>query len=136
MRHAVATILACLLLAAPQARAEPPKAGIRAVIEDQIAAFRAGALDRAFAHASPDIRAKFGDAETFGRMVRSGYPMIWRPAGWEWAGLAREGGAWMQTVVIRDGSGRFHEADYRMEMVDGDWRIDGVWLRPMPAAGS
>ena len=34
----------------------------------------------AFTFASPNIQGIFGTHQNFGQMVRSGYPMVWRPA--------------------------------------------------------
>ena len=131
-----ALVLAAGLAAAQPALAGEPADSIEAVISDQIAAFGSEALGRAFSHASPDIQDKFGDPQTFGRMVESGYPMIWRPAGWEWGELRQTGRGWVQTVIVQDAEGRFHAADYLMEEIDGRWRIDGVFLRRMPGVAS
>jgi len=116
--------------------AEPPAPAIEAVIDDQIRDFEAGDAQGAFDHASPGIQGKFGDPQTFARMVREGYPMIWRPARREWGDLEKGPRGWVQTVLFVDQAGLLHEADYRMELVDGVWRIDGVVVRRMPGATS
>src|SRR6185369_2536882 len=55
------------------------RGAIRAVIEQQLAAFQRDDGEAAFAFASPGIRAQFQTAETFMSMVRSGYPPVYRP---------------------------------------------------------
>ena len=129
-------VLLCLALAAGPVRAAPPAAAIEAVIADQIGDFQRDDLAGAFAHASPDIQAMFGDPQGFGRMVRNGYPMIWRPSRWEWGELRQERRGWVQTVLFIDGEGRAFEADYIMERIDGVWRIDGVLMRRLPGVAS
>lgn len=109
-------------------------AEIRGVIGDQIAAFEADDLGTAFGFASPTIRAIFGTPENFGRMVASGYPMIWRPGAVSYLGLREEGGRPVQRMGFRDAGGAFHLFDYLMiEGLDG-WRIDGVV--PVPDTGT
>ena len=53
---------------------------IKRTIEDQIAAFKLNDFETAFSFATPFLREKFGSAENFGKMVRNGYPMVWRPS--------------------------------------------------------
>ena len=132
-------LLAGLVLALAPVHA--PRAGghdgaIRAVIEDQLAAFRRGDLVAAFDHAAPSIRAMFGTPENFGRMVMTGYPMVWRPAGHRMLGLAETRQGPVQTVLFEDAQGRLHEADYHMVEIDGIWRIAGVYLREVPGVGT
>ncbi|MGF1502180.1 MAG: DUF4864 domain-containing protein [Paracoccaceae bacterium] len=131
---AVAFVLG--LAAAQSARAEDPAAAIPAVIADQIAAFQRNDLAAAFAHAAPSIQTKFRNPQIFGRMVESGYPMIWRPQSYEILGLQVEGTRYVQTVLFQDARGRFYEADYLMTELDGDWRIAGVFLREAPGIAS
>lgn len=129
------TLVFGLALAVSRPAAEEPADGIRAVIEDQLAAFRRDDLAAAFAHASPGIRAIFGSAETFGMMVETRYPMIWRPARHTMLRLQETAAGLVQTVLFEDRMGRLHEADYLMVQVDGIWRIAGVELRAMPGMG-
>ncbi len=121
-------------LAAGAARAQD--AEIRETITRQFEAFAAEDVEGAFGYASPGIQGMFGSAENFGRMVREGYPMVWRPGSYAFSGLEDEGGRLRQTVVITDRSGAAWVADYWMVQVDGRWRIDGVSLRPQQAVGA
>lgn len=109
---------------------------IRAVILDQLDAFQAGDMARAFAHASPSIQAKFGDPANFRRMVETGYPMVWRPDRFEVGALGERGGRPVQTMLFTDAAGRLYEADYEMIRVDGAWRINGVTVRALPGLSS
>ncbi|MGB3176935.1 MAG: DUF4864 domain-containing protein [Albidovulum sp.] len=105
--------------------------GIRAVIADQIAAFAADDLGRAFDHASPMIKRMFGTPENFGRMVRDGYPMIWRPGAVRYLDQREEGGHPVQRVEFRDQTGGYHLFDYEMIEGPAGWRINGVFpVRP------
>lgn len=139
MRSLIAILAAAVLwaAAAPEtARAEEPGDSIEAVIADQIEAFRSNALERAFSHAAPGIQERFQTPQGFGVMVQSGYPMIWRPSRYEWAGLEKGPRGWVQTVLIEDAAGQLYEADYLMREIDGRWRIAGVSLRKVPGAVS
>ncbi|MDF2232770.1 DUF4864 domain-containing protein [Albimonas sp. CAU 1670] len=79
---------------APAAAQEAGAAAeIRGVIERQLEAFLAGDVDAAWGYASPGIQGLFGSVENFGRMVREGYPMVWRPAEWRFLELAPEAAA-------------------------------------------
>jgi hypothetical protein len=131
-----ALIAAAAMTAAAPARAEAPEDAIRAVVLSQLRAFQADDLGAAFAHASPDIQSKFGTPETFGRMVATGYPMIWRPARYEMLGLRQTPAGPVQMVLFEDARGQLFEAAYEMERIGGAWRIDGVYLRHLPGAGS
>jgi hypothetical protein len=135
MRRFVLLCLALAALALP-VRADEPGDSIRAVIVDQLNAFRANDLGAAFAHASPMIQSKFRTPEIFGQMVQAGYPMVWRPSRYEMEALTETPRGPVQTVLFEDQHGRLFEADYEMRQVDGEWRINGVTLRELPGLGS
>ncbi len=132
--------LAALLLAlgiAMPAPALAQDAAIEAVIDEQIAAFQRNDLETAFGFAAPGIQSKFQNPEVFGTMVRQGYPMIWRPSRYEHLGLEEaSGGEFVKTVLFEDGAGVLYEAEYRMGLTDGAWRIRGVRLRKLPDVSS
>lgn len=125
-----------LAVAAAPARAGEPADTIRAVIADQIDAFLAGDLEAAYAHASPMIQGKFPTPQVFGEMVRTGYPMIWRPRRVEMLDLTETARGPVQKVLVEDQAGRLYEAAYEMRLIDGRWRINGVYLRALPALGA
>ncbi|TNF57206.1 MAG: DUF4864 domain-containing protein [Rhodobacteraceae bacterium] len=107
---------------------------IEATITAQIEAFKADDFERAFTYASPNIRRLFQTPDNFGRMVRGGYPMVWRPAEVTYLDLAEAGGYLVQRVQIRDAQGALHFLEYQMIEVDGAWRINGVRLLKAPPA--
>ncbi len=92
-------------LGAASAWAQDATADIRAVISDQIAAFRVDDVATAFGFASPSIRQMFGSPENFGQMVRSGYPMVWRPADVRFSALVERDGRKVQSVMVTDRAG-------------------------------
>lgn len=135
MRLALA---AALMVWATAARVQEgaPDAAIRGVIGDQITAFRSDDFATAFTHASPLIRDMFGTPETFGAMVRQGYPMVHRPADIRWLPLREQAGQTIQRVMIRDAAGRVHFLDYEMIPTGNGWQINGVRLVPPEGAGA
>jgi hypothetical protein len=135
MRFVIAVLLLALAVLRPVA-AEEPADSIEAVIGSQIAAFQRNDLAEAFGHAAPGIQAIFRTPEMFGRMVETGYPMVWRPARYQMLGLAETPEGLVQTVLFEDRSGRLHEAAYLMQEVDGVWRIAGVSLSVLPGIGA
>jgi hypothetical protein len=135
MRAVLAAVLLAIALIRPVAAEEPADA-IQAVIERQIAAFQRNDLAEAFGHAAPGIQAMFRTPGRFGRMVETGYPMVWRPARYRMLDLAETPGGLVQTVLFVDRDRRFHEAAYLMREVDGVWRIAGVRLSALPGVGA
>ena len=109
---------------------------VRQVVEAQLKAFAADDAALAFSYASASIQAQFGDADNFMAMVRSGYPMVVRPAAVSFFQAQVEVGALAavtQLVQFRDREGRLWNATYLLEQVTGaGWRISGCVV----AAGS
>lgn len=130
MRHPIAAALLApalaLALAAGPAAADP--GAVQGVIDDQLDAFRADDFATAFTFAAPTIQGMFRTPETFGRMVRQGYPMVGRPGSVEYGRSEGEGRLWAQEVTIVDESGRAHRLLYRMIQTPDGWRISGVEL--------
>ena len=83
MKPLILSLAIALALSLP-APARAQGADIEATIGRQLEAFRADAFDDAFTFASPMIQGLFRTPETFGEMVRNGYPMVWRPASPFW----------------------------------------------------
>jgi hypothetical protein len=104
-------------------------AAIRQVIERQLAAFRADDGEAAFAFASPMIRDQFGTADAFMRMVRIGYPAVYRARQVEFRDPSLVGGRLVQPVALIGPDGTASLALYFMEkQEDENWRIDGCTL--------
>jgi hypothetical protein len=132
----LALLAAAFLAIEGPVRAEEPADSIQAVIVAQLDALQANDLTAAFAHASPTIQSKFGTPKVFGRVVETGYPVIWRPARHEMLALIETATGRIQIVLFEDREGRLFEAVYDMQQIDGVWRINGVYLRALLAAGS
>ncbi|MFN3209933.1 MAG: DUF4864 domain-containing protein [Roseovarius sp.] len=119
-------LFAALLILAMPARADD---AARKVITDQMEAFQQDDFETAFTYASPMIQGIFGSYETFGQMVRNGYPMVWRPSEVEFLGERTEGDALMQDVLVRGADGVYYEVEYEMIQGPGGWKINGVQIR-------
>ncbi|MGY6634992.1 MAG: DUF4864 domain-containing protein [Alkalilacustris sp.] len=122
-------LVACLLLL-QAVWAGPAVAGeIRDTIQRQIDAFMADDLEAAFAVASPGIKQMFRTPQRFAEMVRSGYPMVWRPQEVRFLDRrAHPGDGQVQRVMIRDADGRLHLLDYLMIPGPDGWQIAGVQI--------
>jgi hypothetical protein len=126
------TLALTLGLAAASPAAELPAAdarAIRAVITEQLEAFARDDGPRAFALATDGIRERFRTAEAFMAMVRTGYPVVYRPKSVEFEPPALVDGEVIQPVRMTDAEGRAWVAFYPMErQPDGRWRINGCQL--------
>ena len=140
MRRSIIAAIVLMLTALPwgmgPAKAEDQGAAITAVIESQLQAFQRNDLDVAYSFASPTIQRMFGNPQRFGKMVQNGYPMVWRPSSYRMDRLLETEAGLVQIVMFEDASGRFHEAGYLMELIDGRWRIAGVHVRRQPGVGT
>lgn len=121
-----ACVIGMLGLGGPVA-AEPQ--AIKSTIAGQVDAFLNDDLDRAFGFAAPSIKRLFGNSANFGRMVREGYPMVWRPAEMTFGKLRIAEGKTIQTVFFTDAAGRVFEAAYEMVETGAGWQINGVYIR-------
>ncbi len=121
-----ATTLSAVLAAAAVAAAPAAADAVEDVIRSQIDAFLQDDVAAAFTFASPAIRGIFGTPEAFGRMVREGYPMVWRPADLRFLEQEERPGRILQSVMIEDQGGRVHILEYEMIRLDDGWRINGV----------
>ncbi len=109
-----------------------PEPGIESTIQGQIDAFLQDDFGSAFTFAAPNIRNMFRTPENFGTMVQQGYPMVWRPESVTFGDLRSISGGLYQTVILTDAAGNLHYLDYRMLMIDGQWRIAGVQILQAP----
>lgn len=114
----------------PDIRLADPE--IEAVIGSQIDAFEADDFATAFTFASPTIQRLFGSADTFGLMVRRGYPMVWRPGEVRFLELEAVNGGLRQRVEIIDMQGVRHHLGYSMIRGETGWKINGVEILRLP----
>ena len=102
---------------------------IRAVVEAQLDAFAQDDAGKAFALAAPQIQLMFGNAQTFMRMVKTGYPAVYRPASVIFLKPEVIDGDTMQLVQLSDQEGVVWIAAYRMQRQNNkQWRINGCEL--------
>ena len=132
MHKAVQALIFAVCLALPAGAQDEP---IHLVIESQIAAFQADDMVTAFSFASPTIKAMFGTPENFGRMVREGYPMVYRPSEVEMRELREVAGNLWQRVRVRDQAGAGWYLDYMMIETPEGWQINAVQILPAPEVG-
>jgi hypothetical protein len=121
--------------AAGELRASKPevKNAVVAVIEAQLAAFRAGDVTKAYSYAATQLRAQT-PLRSFVAIVQANYPEIWSNARAE-AGIVRDDGE-RATVLVhifaKEGDAPF---DYVLLKERNGWRIGSV-LRHEPRANS
>ena len=102
---------------------------IRAVVADQLDAFTHDDASRAFSLATTRIRAQFGTPEEFIDMVRSAYPVVYRPKAVQFEKPDVVEGEVIQPVRMTDAEGHTWVALYAMQrQPDGGWRINGCQL--------
>jgi hypothetical protein len=105
------------------------RATIKAVIGDQMAAFRRDDAAAAFGFAAPNIQNMFGTPERFMTMVRDGYQAVYRPSEVSFGALVRIDGRLTQLVNVVGPDGVPRVALYFMEhQRDDAWRIGGCML--------
>ena len=131
MRRVLITLT--ILLSTFAAKAD--EAAIQNVITSQVEAFQADDFDGAFTYASPTIKRLFGSPETFGRMVKQGYPMVWRPVNVEYLELKEQGEGFVQNVLFTDQQGALHIIAYDLITTPDGWQINAVRLLKAPELG-
>lgn len=115
--------------AGAQETSDADRAAIRAIISDQIAAFRADDFDAAYSFASPTIRDLFPSVERFRSMVTKGYRPVYRPRSVTFGEIAEAPGGPLQKVFLTGPDGDSWLAIYTLQrQPDGSWRINGVRL--------
>ena len=104
------------------------------MIEAQLDAFRKDDAPRAFSYATEGIRQTFGNAENFLQMVKTSYPVVYRPRSVEFAPPLVAQGEVLQPVRMTDADGRGWLAIYPMGRdAAGVWRINGCRLARLAA---
>ena len=129
-------LLALLLIFVAPASAEDAaaldsgdRAAIRAVVEQQLAAFQRDDGGTAFGFASPMIQQQFQSPDNFMRMVRTGYQPVYRPREVQFGAIVAVDGVIDQRVELVGPDGAPALAHYVMQrQPDGSWRINGCFL--------
>lgn len=134
-RNLIAAVMFACAVGAHAQPVNPEDArAVRAVIEDQLDAFKRDDAVRAFSLATPGIRSLFDTPQNFMQMVRSQYPMVYRPANVTFGEARVIDGQLTQAVVFTDAENQRWLALYPMErLADGStWRIDGCIVELEP----
>lgn len=122
-------LVSALFVGSAHAALEPSeeavKSEITAVIEGQLAAFRAGDFDKAYSFASAPVREKFPLA-SFKQMVRTGYPLIAASVKADYGTCIDDGtqASIFVQVEAKDGSKKVYQ--YGLVREAAGWRITGV----------
>ncbi len=116
--------------AEPELRLSPKKIrdDVRAVVETQLAALRAGDFAAAYELASVGIKEQF-DVRLFAAMMRRGYPTLIQSKEAELGVVRDRGGKLAQiTVSMLDRQKRTIVYDYWLVEEAKGWRVNGVVL--------
>jgi len=109
---------------------------IESVISDQMDAFVERDIDRAWSHASPNIKGIFGNPDNFACMVSEGYPMVWDNSEVRFLELREVAGNLWQKLMVRDALGGLAILDYQMIETPDGWQINAVQILPPPDVGA
>ena len=120
-----------LRAAEPAAPAKPHpstaevKSEITAVIDAQLAAFRANDYARAYSFAATEIKGMFNATE-FEEMVRKAYPVIAKSTSVDYGFSFDTGEQAVIYVRVQDAAKTAAQYQYLLKKEDGAWRITGV----------
>jgi len=134
MSRRLPTLFAALamLLALPAsapADDSSPSPEAQSLIERQLDAFAHDDAAAAYAFASPSIRQKFEDANTFMAMVESQYAPVYRHRSVEWGSAVVDADTIVQAVTFIDSDNQVFRAIYTLaRQSDGSWLISGCVL--------
>ena len=95
-------------------------------ISSQIDAFKKNDVNEAYTFAAPNIQAQFPNPDTFGLMVKNGYPIIWKPKSFKFVKFKDLGDKCIQRVLFQSYEGSLETYDYIVEKNNNLWRIAGV----------
>ena len=101
---------------------------IQNTIANQLEAFASDDFTEAFTHASPGIKDIFGSVDNFSRMVKKGYPMVWRYNNFQFLKLEETPQGYFQIVRITDKKDELFLLKYFMKNISGIWKISGVTI--------
>ncbi|WP_169570022.1 DUF4864 domain-containing protein [Sneathiella limimaris] len=106
------------------------------IIDSQIEAFQSGRNERAYSFAAPVIRLQYETSDKFVDMVREYYSPVFNPAWYQFDEFQEIRGRPLQAVLIQGPEGKIWKAIYQFENVSGEWKISGVRLFLVKAAGA
>lgn len=111
--------------AQPHRSTDEVKKALSAVIEGQLAAFRAEDYARAYSFAAAEIQGMFSK-EQFEQMVKTGYPVIAKSTGAEFGIAIDSGDEAVVSVKVTNGDKKSVIYQYHLIKQKGAWRIGGV----------
>ena len=130
-------LLGRVAAAEPEMRLSPHKLRdeVRAVVEGQLAALRAGEFSQAYGFAAAGIKRQF-DVRLFALLIKRGYPALLKPGDVDF-GVVRDNGGGTAQVVVTLTDALKRNTIYRFWLVreQDNWRISGVVLEQRPRRG-
>ena len=118
--------IAVILIFISTTLAADEQTDIQNTISNQLEAFASDDFTEAFTHASPGIKDIFGSVDNFSRMVKNGYPMVWRYNNFQFLKLEETPQGYSQIVRITDRKDQLFLLKYSMKNISGIWKISGV----------
>lgn len=113
------------------------KGEFQCIISTQISAFHADDGTKAFSFATPLLQKRFVNSSRFMRMVKTGYPAIYRARAFSFEGLSKELGDPTQRVIVTGPDGGQWLALYGFQkQADGSWHISAVVIAHAPGASA
>ena len=112
------------------------EAPIQQTIQQQLDAFNAKDVGKAWTYASPTIKSIFVTEDNFGEMVQKVYPMVWQHGPVRMLELRTVAGNLWQRVMITDAAGDTYLLDYMMVETPDGWQINAVQLLPEQGVGA
>lgn len=102
---------------------------VQTVVQNQLAAFAKDDADKAFSYAAPELRKSIGNSAAFMALVKTSYPVVYRPASVAFLKPESKGDDAVQRVQMLDASGASWLAIYSLQrQKDKSWRINGCVL--------
>jgi uncharacterized protein DUF4864 len=125
----LALLLSGAALAAENRVTTADRAEIRAVINQQLDAFRRDDARGAFALVSPEVQRSFGTPERFMETVRLAYRAVYRSSAVAFLEVVVMDAEIVQRLQVTDHAGAVWLAYYAMQrQKDGNWRASGCHL--------
>jgi hypothetical protein len=112
------------------------KAEIVFIIKKQLEALQKDDASAAFACASDLIQMQFGSPSVFMEMVKTAYPVVYRPRSVMFEDVALIRGAIAQPVLLLGQDDELVMAYYLMLKQDDQWKINGCILAPPKGVGA
>ena len=107
------------------------------IISSQINAFQNFDINKAYSFASPFIKSKFTNANIFGSMVKSAYPMIWEPKEFKFLDFTFFNESLIQRVLFIDKNRKIFMFDYEIKNYGQErWLINGVYQVKKSTSGA